>query len=136
EVLGRVLLGPPPPLTELVPRVPRELAAIVRKAMAREPDDRYPTAAQLAEDLRRYQTGQIVGAHRYTTRQRLRRWLWRHRTAVSATAAALVVLAVAGGYAHLELRAEHGRTLREYERAEGERANAMEALARAEAAKA
>ena len=40
---------------------PRDLVAIVDKAMAREPPgDRYPTARELAEDLRRFQTGQLV----------------------------------------------------------------------------
>jgi WD40 repeat protein len=127
EVLGRVLLGPPPPLTELEPRVPRELAAIVAKAMAREPGDRYPTAAQLAEDLRRYQTGQIVGAHRYTAGQRLRRWAWRYRTAVTASAAALLVLAIGGAIGVRELQDEVARTLEQYGEAKRARADAMEA---------
>ena len=35
--------------------------------MARDPDDRYTTASALAQDLKRFQTGQLVGAHRYTS---------------------------------------------------------------------
>ena len=54
--------------------MPADLVAIVAKAMAREPAERYPTAQELAEDLRRFQTGQLVGAHRYTAGQLVRRW--------------------------------------------------------------
>ncbi|MCA9708655.1 MAG: protein kinase, partial [Myxococcales bacterium] len=114
EVLGRVLSGPPEPLSSLVPRAPRELVAIVTKAMAREPDERYPTAAAFAEDLRRFQTGQIVGAHRYTSWQRLRRWAWRHRTALSTSLAALLVLVVGGIYSVRELQLEVAKTKAEH----------------------
>lgn len=136
EVLGHVLLDPPTPLPELVPAVPRELAAIVAKAMAREPSERYPTAAQLAEDLRRYQTGQIVGAHRYTAGQRLRRWLWRHRTAVAASVTALLVLALGGVYRVVELQEQVKQTSRQYVAAETARWQGNVAQARAEAAQA
>ena len=33
--------------------------------MAAEPGDRYPTARELAEDLHRFEAGQLVGAHSY-----------------------------------------------------------------------
>src|SRR5262249_32906717 len=52
-----------------------------------------------AEDLRRYQTGQLVGAHRYSLRQLLSRWLRRHRAAVSVAVVATVVLLALGGLA-------------------------------------
>jgi len=41
--------------------------------MARDPAARYPTAREIAEDLRKFQTGQLVGAHRYSMRHLLRR---------------------------------------------------------------
>ena len=34
---------------------------------------------ELALDLRRFQAGQLVGAHRYSSRELVRRWLRRHR---------------------------------------------------------
>jgi hypothetical protein len=55
EIIGKVIAGPPPPIEERAPRTPRELAAIVRTAMARDPAERYPSAKELAEDLRRFQ---------------------------------------------------------------------------------
>ncbi|MBZ0237434.1 MAG: serine/threonine protein kinase, partial [Deltaproteobacteria bacterium] len=48
DVLAAVLAGPPRPLLERVPAAPRDLAAIVAKAMARAPADRYPSALELA----------------------------------------------------------------------------------------
>src|SRR5690606_8965933 len=72
DVLAAVTAGPPTPLGELAPDVPAELIAIVAKAMAHAPADRYPTAEGLAEDLRRWVSGQLVAAHRYTTWQLIR----------------------------------------------------------------
>src|SRR5204863_8137203 len=50
-VVARVLIGPAEPIGERVPGIPSDLAAIVEKAMARAPGDRYPTAHELALDL-------------------------------------------------------------------------------------
>jgi len=58
DVLGRVLREAPPRLEEIEPEVPRELAAIVRKAMAADPAARYAYAAALAADLVRFRRQQ------------------------------------------------------------------------------
>ena len=61
--------------------------------MARRADDRYATANELAIDLKRFQHGQLVGAHRYTAAQLAIRWLRKHRTAVAVAALAGILLA-------------------------------------------
>ena len=91
-VLAAVLDAPPAPIRE-VDGVPADLAAIVDKAMARERADRYPTAGALAVELKRFQTGQLVGAQRYTPWMLVRRWLRRHRAIVGVAAAALALVA-------------------------------------------
>jgi tetratricopeptide (TPR) repeat protein len=96
EVLANVISGPAPALAERAPGVPVDLVTIVEKAMAREPLDRYPNASALAEDLKRFHSGQLVGAHRYTSGQLVRRWLRRQRTAVTVAALAFVALATVG----------------------------------------
>ncbi|HEX4416852.1 MAG TPA: serine/threonine-protein kinase [Kofleriaceae bacterium] len=93
--LAQVASGPPPAIDAREPRVPRDLAAIVGKAMARAPDQRYPSAAELADDLRRYQTGRLVAAHRYGLGTRLWRWLRRRQARVAAGAGAAAVIAAA-----------------------------------------
>jgi tetratricopeptide (TPR) repeat protein len=94
EVIARVLGEAARPLGRVVPDAPPDLVAIVDKAMARRPEDRYPSARELADDLHRFHTGQLVGAHRYTIGALVRRWLRRHRAVVGVGAAALAVLAV------------------------------------------
>ncbi len=96
QVLQKVVKGPPPPLTSRQKCIPMDLLAIVAKAMAREPDHRYTTALEFVEDLRRFQTGQIVGAYQYTRVELLRRFVRRYRATVSVTAVALLLLAGLG----------------------------------------
>ncbi|AKI99597.1 High-affnity carbon uptake protein Hat/HatR [Archangium gephyra] len=102
QVLARVMKGPPPPLASLLESIPRDLQAIVTKAMARDPAERYATAREMAEDLRRFQTGQIVGAYEYSRMELLRRFVRRYRAAVTF----LLVLAVLGAESVREIRAE------------------------------
>ncbi len=95
EILANLLDGSPVALRDREPGVPRELLAIVVKAMARDPELRYRTAKQLADDLQKFQTGQLVEAHRYRPLERVARVLRRHRAAVAVAIVATVVLTVA-----------------------------------------
>ncbi|MDC0713896.1 protein kinase [Stigmatella sp. ncwal1] len=103
QVLARVMKGPPQPLASLQVSIPRDLLAIVTKAMARRPEDRYATAREMAEDLRRFQTGQIVGAYEYSRVELLRRFVQRYRAVVMVTAVALLLLAALGTESFLEI---------------------------------
>jgi tetratricopeptide (TPR) repeat protein len=91
-ILEAVLAHPPAPLS--TPGIPADLTTIVAKAMARDAADRYPTAIELADDLKRFQTGQLVASHRYSIGELVRRWFARHRTAVAVAGVALIVLTV------------------------------------------
>jgi len=64
--------------------------------MARDPDARYPNAVALAEDLRRFATGQLVSAHSYSTWALLRKKLARYRGMVAVAVASMIVLAAIG----------------------------------------
>jgi hypothetical protein len=86
--------------------LPEDLLALVRKAMSVAKGERYRTAREFAQDLRRYQTGQLVGAHRYSPGQILRRWVRKHRAVVGVAAAAVVTLAVGGALAFRSVQAE------------------------------
>lgn len=119
-LLSRVESEPPTPLRELEPDVPVDLLAIVDKAMARDPDDRYDSASGFAADLERFQTGKLVSVYDYSTATLVKRWVGRHRAAVGIVAILLVVLA-AGGVMSVS------RIVSERNRADNERANAQEA---------
>ena len=132
EVLQQVLDGPPVPVDEREPGTPPDLVAIVNQAMARDPADRYPTAAELAADLKRFETGQLVAAHHYTRRQLIVRWLERHRVAVAISAFALTVFAVFGTLSVREIIAERDRAETEQLKDERRRATLLEERGRAE----
>ena len=67
------------------------LEAICLKAMAVEVKDRYATAKALADDVERWAADEPVSAWREPPVRRARRWGRRHRSAVAATAAAILV---------------------------------------------
>jgi mono/diheme cytochrome c family protein/predicted Ser/Thr protein kinase len=77
----------------LAPSTPPDLEAICLKCLEKTPAMRYPSARELAEDLRRFLTGQPVLARRIGKMQRAWRWLRRHPQG-AALAVALVLLAV------------------------------------------
>ena len=104
--------------------------AIVDKAMELQADRRYPTARELAEDLRRFQTGQLVSAHRYSPGELVRRWVRQHRAAVTVAAVLGLALAaaVAGGFLAVRRQARIAEAERDRARAaaaEAEQVNAF-----------
>ena len=94
EILAAVIAGPPSPLARRLTGAPPDLIAIVTKAMARRAADRYPTARELADDLKKFQAGQMVGAHPYSPWQIVGRWLRRHLAPVAVAGVAAVLLMV------------------------------------------
>jgi serine/threonine protein kinase/tetratricopeptide (TPR) repeat protein len=113
DVIAAAALGKIVPLRERERRAPAELVAIVERAMAPNPFDRYPHAGVLAEDLRRFLTGQLVDAHRYTAAQRVLRFVKRHRAAVTIAAVALTTISVGGTIAVRNIVAARDRAQRE-----------------------
>jgi WD40 repeat protein len=91
-VLRQIAFDEPRPPRRLNKAVPLELEAIVLKAMAKSPEERYSTAQELADDLKRFLEDKPIRARRPTLRQRAAKWARRHKTVVRA---ALVVLALA-----------------------------------------
>ena len=132
EVLELVKTTPPIPVHERAPDAPPDLLAIVNKAMARDPKDRYITASELAKDLKRFETGQLVGAHRYTIGQLARRWLRRHRVAVAIGGIGVLALIALGVYSFRRIVNERNVAQGERDRANSQRASLAEERGRAE----
>ena len=80
------------------PAIPVELETIVLKALAKNVEERYATAQEMADDLRRFLEDKPILAKRPGVLERLRKWKRRHRLAVRAAAVvaflAVVTLAV------------------------------------------
>ena len=96
DMMDAAMGGPPTPIATLAPGTPRELAAIVDKALAYTDHARYAHAGELAADLMRYLTGQLVASHAYSSLERVTRFVRRNRVAVAVAALALVALAAMG----------------------------------------
>lgn len=82
---------PPAPRT-LNPAIPADLETITLKACATTPVDRYQTATQLAEDLRRYLEDRPISARPITPIERLRRWTRRNPALASLSFATFTLL--------------------------------------------
>jgi serine/threonine protein kinase len=96
DVIAAAVLGKVVPLGQRERRAPADLVAIVERAMASDVADRYQNAGELAEELRRFLTGRLVGAHRYTALQRVTRFVRKHRAAVTIATVAVIGFAVGG----------------------------------------
>jgi serine/threonine protein kinase len=96
----------------------RSLAAVCLKALARRPEDRYATAAELGNEVRRHLADEPVTAYRESLTDRLGRWSRRNRPIVWTTAAlgfaALLALHWQSHKAQRRLDQEHAQ-LRQHE---------------------
>jgi serine/threonine-protein kinase len=100
QTVQQVTTDEPPGVRAESPEVDAVLDAIVRRAMAKQPSDRYPTAAALADDLTAWAVGRSTVARPRTRGETARRWAWRHR--LKLVAAMLPLLAAAAAFAKRE----------------------------------
>ncbi len=117
----------------LRPDLDRELEAIVLKALAHDPEQRYRSAGALAEDLTRYLEGEPVSARPatliYFARKRLRKY--RLQVALAgAVAAALITMATV---AYVRVMQERDVAIQAESAERAQRARADEAADRARA---
>ncbi len=90
--------------------IPAELETIVLKAVAKEPTDRYPTAAAFADDLQRFLDRRPILARRPTAVEKAVKWLRRHPAYTAVGLFVLVLTAVGFGIATALIAREKGRT--------------------------
>ena len=101
QILSQIIHKEPAPPRRCNKQVPRDLETICLKALDKDPDRRYQTAGQLADDLRRYVNRFAIRARRAGPVERLQKWVRRHRALSAALAFAMVALATAGVFAYL-----------------------------------
>jgi hypothetical protein len=104
-LVRQVLHDEPRPPRQLNDKIPRDLETICLKAMAKSPPRRYSSARELADDLRRYLSGESIRARPIGRGERV--WRWCRRNPVPASLLIAVTLGSAFGLQHLSRLGEH-----------------------------
>jgi tetratricopeptide (TPR) repeat protein/predicted Ser/Thr protein kinase len=125
EILVNLLEGEPVPLRRRMPRIPRDLETVVMTCLQEDPDQRYPSARALAQDLDRFLSGEPVHARQVSMARRAIRRARRHPLIASlAVAAAFVIVSllavVVGGWGKYtsDLQRERNMAVEALEQAE------------------
>ena len=89
----------PPSLRRFDPTVPKDLETIIHKAIAKEPQHRYPKALDLANELQCFLDGRPIAARPTSLNERFWRWCRREPrlAAAAAIAFALTFMLFVGG---------------------------------------
>jgi serine/threonine protein kinase/WD40 repeat protein len=113
QLIERILHAEPPSPRKVEGRLPRDLETIILKAIAKEPEQRYSSAANLAEDLRSFLADRPIQARRASHWERLWRWCRRNRlvASLSLVVALLLLLVGVGLPVGALLRSERDRAL-------------------------
>ncbi len=113
DVLAKIATEDPPALRTMAGGVPRDLQTVVAKCLTREPELRYATATELADDLARFGRDEPIAARPLGAAERLARWVRRKPTAAAAygfSALAVALALVAGVIAGFWREAEGAKT--------------------------
>jgi eukaryotic-like serine/threonine-protein kinase len=117
DIVRQVVAAAPPAPRVVDSAVPCALEAVCLRALARDPAARYPSADELATDVRRWLADEPVSAYREPLAVRAARWARRRRTAVAAAAVFLVTVSAALAVTTALVWREQQATARERDRA-------------------
>lgn len=133
ELMAQVVNMDAPSPREQRPELPVEFETIIARCLQKEPERRYDSAGELAEDCQRLLNGRSIFAQPVGFGERLGSWSKRHRAVLTITCASFMMLLFAGLIIHFQSR-EAALSRRAEQRARADKARAEEAQKRAEAA--
>ena len=116
ETLRQVIANEPEAPRRIRPAVPRDLEAICLKCLEKNPARRYVSAETLADDLRRFATGEPVVARRLSHPGRVLKWVRRRPVWAGAMALVVVVLVAFAGRGYAEREGDRKKIEAEQER--------------------
>jgi serine/threonine-protein kinase len=128
DTLEQVRVQEPVPPRRLQPKVPRDLETICLKCLEKEPHRRYPSAAALADDLRRFLAGQPILARPASLWNQGVRWARRQPALaglITVSVLAVVSLLGTGVWFTEQLRTERDHAREEGRQADEERQTAQ-----------
>jgi len=128
ELLARVTLQDPVPPRRINRAIPADLETIILKSLAKEPHDRYATAADLAGDLRCFLDSRPIRAKKPSVMERLNKWSRRHKQVVAASLAILVLAVVGLAVSNVIVARERSKTREAYEEVARKQAETAAAL--------
>lgn len=103
EVLIKVIDKEPPPIRKIYPRIPVDIETIVMKCLEKDPNRRYASAKDLAEDIQHYLDGDPIKARPATLTYRIKRKLVKHKwPSIVVGAAFLVIIVLIGLWLHTQ----------------------------------
>lgn len=94
QLLHKIMTSEPLRPRQIQPAIPRDLETILLKAMDREPNRRYQSAAALAEDLHRFLEDSPISARRSGIAERSWRYCRRNPVVAGLSATALMLVAM------------------------------------------
>ena len=123
-IMRAIAAREPPRPRSLNAAIPRELETILLKAMAKGAPDRYATAQDLADDLRRFLEDRPIRARRPSLSRRAMQWGRRHRAVVRATGLVMLLAFIGLSFVAVLLARERNAKARLSEELRLEVANA------------
>ncbi|MHC4698073.1 MAG: protein kinase domain-containing protein [Planctomycetota bacterium] len=100
QVIAQIMHKEPKPPRRVNAKIPVDLETICLKALEKDPDRRYQTAGQMAEDLRCFVNRFAISAKRAGPVTRTVKWVRRRPTVAAMIVVSLLAVGAAGFFAH------------------------------------
>jgi serine/threonine protein kinase/Tfp pilus assembly protein PilF len=133
ELLRQIAFEDPRKPQQINSRIPQDLETIVLKAIEKNPADRYATAQELADDLRRFREYQTIKAKRPNLPQSILKWSRRNQRLVAGVTLAMALLVLVSTFSAFQIWREKAQTEAALEQAKVERTRAENSAAESKA---